>query len=63
MNLILIFLPLSSQQKYDIPITSLSKIYASSNTLGLILTYHINYGLSARKTAAILYDVHGALCV
>ena len=53
------FLPLSSQQKYDIPITGLSKIYASSNTLGLILTYHINYGLSARKTAAILYDVHG----
>lgn len=53
------FLPLSSQQKYDIPSTGLSKIYASSNTLGLILTYHINYGLSARKTAAILYDVHG----
>ena len=53
------FLPLSSQQKYDIPSSGLSKIYASSNTLGLILTYHINYGLSARKTAAILYDVHG----
>lgn len=24
----------------------------------MILTYHINYGLSARKTAALLYDVH-----
>lgn len=53
------FIPLSSQQNYDIPSTGLSKIYASSHTLGLILTYHINYGLSARKTAALLYDVHG----
>lgn len=53
------FLPLSSQQRYDIPTSGLSRIYASSNTLGLILTYHINYGLSARKTASILYDVHG----
>ena len=53
------FIPLSSQQNYDIPSSGLSKIYASSHTLGLILTYHINYGLSARKTAALLYDVHG----
>lgn len=53
------FLPLSSQQKYDIPTTGLSKIYSSSQTLGLILSYNINYGLSARKTAAILYDIHG----
>lgn len=53
------FIPLSSKQNYDIPSSCLSKIYASSHTLGLILTYHINYGLSARKTAALLYDVHG----
>jgi transposase-like protein/transcription elongation factor Elf1 len=54
------FLPLSSQQNYDLPRGSLNKIYASSHTLGLILTYNINYGLSARKTAAIMYDVHGS---
>src|SRR5690625_775813 len=36
----------------------LSRIYASPHTLGLILTYHVNYGLSARKTAALMYDVH-----
>lgn len=52
------FVPLSSKQNYDIPSSGLSKIYASSHTLGLILTYHINYGLSARKTASLLYDVH-----
>lgn len=37
----------------------LSKIQASPEVLGLVLTYHINYGLSARRTAALMYDVHG----
>lgn len=37
----------------------LSKIQASPEVLGLVLTYHINYGLSDRRTAAIMYDVHG----
>lgn len=41
------------------PKVDLSKIYASPHTLGLILTYHVNYGLSARKTAAIMQDIHG----
>ena len=53
------FVPLSSSPNYEIPSSSLSRIYSSSHTLGLILTYSINYGLSARKTASILYDVHG----
>src|SRR5690625_2842441 len=35
-----------------------SRIYASPNTLLLILTYYVNNGLSARKTAALMYDVH-----
>lgn len=51
------FVPLSK----DSPITSnhsLSKVLASSYTIGLILTYYVNYGLSLRKTAAIMYDVH-----
>lgn len=26
--------------------------------LGLVLTYYVNYGLSARKTAAIMKDIH-----
>lgn len=34
------------------------KIYSSPQVLGLILTYHGNYGLSAEKTAALIYDVH-----
>lgn len=33
---------------------SLPKIYASNHVLGLVLTYYVNYGLSARKTAAIM---------
>lgn len=41
------------------PDVDLSRIHASPHTLGLILTYHVNYGLSARKTAAIMQDVHG----
>lgn len=39
------------------PKVDLSRIYASPHTLGLILTYYVNYGLSARKTAALMYDV------
>lgn len=52
------FLPLSKQSP-ELPRVNLSKIHASPHTLGLILTYHVNYGLSARKTAAIMQDVHG----
>lgn len=37
----------------------LDRIQASPEVLGLVLTYHINYGLSARRTAAIMYDIHG----
>lgn len=36
----------------------LPKIYASNHVLGLVLTYYVNYGLSARKTAAIMKDIH-----
>lgn len=31
----------------------------TASVLGLILTYHVKYGLSARKTAAIMQDIHG----
>lgn len=41
------------------PRVDLSRIYVSPHTLGLILTYHVNYGLSARKTAALMKDIHG----
>lgn len=40
------------------PKVDLSRIYVSAHTLGLILTYYVNYGLSARKTAALMFDVH-----
>ena len=40
------------------PKVDLSRLYVSPHTLGLILTYHVNYGLSARRTAAIMKDVH-----
>ena len=38
---------------------NLSKIHYDKQVLSLILTYFVNYGLSSRKTAAILYDIHG----
>ena len=37
---------------------ALPKIYASNHVLGLVLTYYVNYGLSARKTASIMKDIH-----
>lgn len=36
----------------------LSKIQNSYYTLGLVLTYYVNYGLSSRKTSQILSEVH-----
>lgn len=38
---------------------NLSKIHYDQQVLGLALTYYINYGLSSRKTALILQEVHG----
>lgn len=37
----------------------LSRIHRDQQTLGLILTYSINYGLSSRKVVNILRDIHG----
>jgi len=36
----------------------ISKAYHSWYVIGLCLTYHVNYGMSYRATASILYDVH-----
>ncbi len=47
--------------KGDSPVQSnisLSKMYSSSHVFGLIMTYFVNYGLSSRKTAAIMREVH-----
>jgi transposase-like protein len=52
------FTPLSKENDV-LPVVDLPYITASPHILGLILTYHINYGLSLRKTAALMYDVHG----
>ena len=52
------FTPLS-KSNVNLPIVDLPNITASPHILGLILTYHINYGLPLRKTAALMYDVHG----
>ena len=37
----------------------LARIHASPRLLGEILTFHVNYGLSGSKTAALVYDLHG----
>ena len=36
----------------------ISKAHHSWYVIGLCLTYHVNYGLSYRATASILYDIH-----
>jgi transposase-like protein/DNA-directed RNA polymerase subunit RPC12/RpoP len=51
------FKPLSKESPV-LPPYGLDKIKASPHVLGLVLTYHINYSLSLRKTAAIMHDVH-----
>ncbi len=52
------FKPLAKESPCQ-PKVDLSRLYVSPHTLGLILTYHVNYGLSARRTAALMKDVHG----
>ena len=47
-------LPFTINTKID-----LDKIHHSKYTVGLALTYYVNYGLSSRKTSRILYEVHG----
>jgi len=37
---------------------NLPKIHCSPYILGLILTYAVNYGIPARKVAALMFDVH-----
>lgn len=51
------FKPLSKESP-NLPRVDISGIHSSPHTLGLILTYYINYGLSSRDTAAIMKDVH-----
>ena len=36
----------------------ISRAYSSQYIIGLCLTYHVNYGMSYRQTAALLKDVH-----
>lgn len=36
----------------------ISRAYSSQYVIGLCLTYHVNYGMSYRQTAALLRDVH-----
>ena len=52
------FQPLSKTSPVK-PKVDLSRLYVSPHTLGIILTYHVNYGISARRTAALMKDVHG----
>lgn len=38
---------------------NLSRIHADQHTLGLVLTYYIDFGLSSRKVSNVMFDVHG----
>lgn len=39
-------------------VVDLSRIRNSKYIFGLAMTYHVNYGLSTRQTASILWDIH-----
>jgi transposase-like protein/rubredoxin len=45
------------RKKLDMPV-DLSRIRNAQHILGLAMTYYVNYGLSSRKTAAIMHDIH-----
>jgi len=51
------FKPLSMESPI-MPDVDLAKIHSSPHVLGLVLTYHINYGLSSRLVASIMRDIH-----
>lgn len=40
-------------------VKDLSRIHASSHTMGLILTYNVNFGPSTRMTASLVKEAHG----
>lgn len=52
------FKPLSSKSPIKTKVT-LPKIMVTSHTLGLIMSYYVNYQMSSRQTAAIMRDIHG----
>ncbi|HSH35265.1 hypothetical protein [Schnuerera sp.] len=52
------FKPLSNVSLVKIKI-NLPKIMVSSHTLGLIMSYYVNYQMSSRQTASIMRDIHG----
>ncbi len=47
-----------SRESIDLPKVDLSRIHAPHYILGLILSYRINYGLTARKVSQIMREVH-----
>ena len=50
---------LKQEKKYNISSKiDLNKIHHSTHTLGLVLCYYVNYGLSSRKTSQILREIH-----
>ena len=51
------FKSLKKNPEFPAP-ADLSRIRKSQYSLGLALTYHINYGLSDQQTASILWDIH-----
>lgn len=51
--------PLSKDNENTVlPVVDLSKIHSTPHTLGIILTYYVNYGLSSRRTASLMKDIH-----
>lgn len=52
------FKPLSKKSPVKTKI-NLPKIMVSSHTLGLIMSYYVNYQMSSRQTASIMRDIHG----
>ena len=47
-----------SKKSSHLPKVDIANIHSSPHTLGLILTYYVNYGLSSRNMAAIIKDIH-----
>lgn len=53
------YIPLSKDNEETIlPTVDLAKIHSDPHTMGIILTYYVNYGHSSRRTASLMKDIH-----
>lgn len=52
------FIPMQTRD-LEGEVIDFTRLHSSPQVVGLILTYHVNYGITARQTAQLMKDIHG----